>query len=317
MNLMQMMDSALEGRLKALWVIGYDIALTNPNMNETSKALQAVECIIVQDMFMTETARKFGTVFLPVASTFEKDGTFMNAERRIQLVRRMLDAPGNARPDWKIISDVAAAMGFGDAFPCDSPEAIWEEIRKVWPDGAGISYSRLQTRSLQWPCKNESDPGTDILHREHFAGASRAALHQVSFRPTPEQIDSDYPYRLITGRVLYQFNAGTMTLRTPDTILHPYDLIEISPQDASRLHLQDRARLGVISRYGEATFHVCITDRVRSGELFASFHTSDAHTNTLTGNVRDPVTQTPEYKITAVRLEVPGLCRALDTVQIR
>ena len=309
MNLMQMMDAAAEGRLKALWAIGYDILLTNPNMEVTRRALASLELVIVQDLFLTETAREFATVFLPVASPFEKDGTFMNAERRIQRVRKALDPVGESKTDWEILCEVARAMGRGELFSFNSAEEIWEEIRQVWKVGQGISYERLERAGLQWPCpapsSTEDHSGTQVLHAETFAGKRRAALRRVEFHPTAETTTPEFPFLLTTGRTLYQFNAGTMTLRTANIALHPADFLDISPDDAARLALQTGEQVRIRSRYGEAVLPLRIHPGVKTGELFATFHTTLASLNRVTGPHRDRHTLTPEYKVTAVRIEKP------------
>ena len=167
---------------------------------ETARALAALELLVVQDMFLTETARAFAHVILPACSSFEKDGTFMNAERRIQRVRKVVAPVGHSRPDWEIICAVARAMGKGEAFAFTTPEAIWNEVRAVWKGGHGISYARIEREGLQWPCPSEDHPGTDILHRDGFAGGARARLRSIEFRPTEETTTPEYPFLLTTGR---------------------------------------------------------------------------------------------------------------------
>ena len=303
LNMIEMMDRAAEGRLKALWAIGYDILLTNPNSAETRRALESVELLIVQDMFLNETAREFGTVFLPVASSFEKGGTFMNAERRIQMVRPALSPRGEARTDWEIVCDVARAMGKGELFAFGSAEEIWNEVRQVWKGGQGISYARMEQAGVQWPCPAEDHPGTEVLHAETFAGNRRAALRRVEFDPTPETTTPEFPFLLTSGRTLYQFNAGTMTLRTANSALHPADFLDVSPDDAARLELGNGQPVRIRSRYGETVLPLRIHPGVKPGELFATFHTAAVFLNRVTGPHRDLDTLTPEYKVTAVRIE--------------
>lgn len=298
-----MLDAALAGAFNGLWAIGYDVLLTNPRASETRRALAALDLLVVQDMFLNETARAYAHVFLPACSSFEKDGTFMNAERRIQRVRRAIDPPGQSRPDWEIVSAVARAMGKGDAFDFRDPEAIWEEVRAVWPAGRGISYARLEREGLRWPCPSEEHPGTDILHREAFAAGPRVPLRRIDFTPTAETVGVDFPFLLTTGRTLYQFNAGTMTGRTRNMELRPHDVLDMAASDAVRLSLLTGEHVRLISAYGSAVLPVRITDAVKSGELFATFHTSDVFLNEVTGPFRDRITETPEYKVTAVRVE--------------
>jgi formate dehydrogenase major subunit len=302
LNLMEMIDAAQDGKFKALWAIGYDVFLTNPNAQATREALWSMDFVIVQDLFLTETARELGSVFLPVASPFEKEGTFMNAERRIQRVRKAIAPPGEAKSDWEILCLVARAMGRGEGFNYQTPEEIWNEIRTVWKAGAGISYARLEQSGLQWPCPTEDHPGTEMLH----AGApdgKRAALRRVEYHRSPERTDDEFPFLLNTGRTAYHFNAGTMTMRTPNAELWPGDFLEISPEDAARLELRNGERARLQSRYGEAALPVKISESVRSGELFATFHTAQVFLNHVTSSNRDAVTKTPEYKLTAVRVQ--------------
>jgi formate dehydrogenase major subunit len=303
LNLLQMMDAAAGGKLKALWAIGYDVLLTNAHAAATRRALQALELVIIQDMFLNETAKAFGTVFLPVASSFEKDGTFMNAERRIQRVRKAFDPVGEAKPDWKILCAVAQAMGKGEHFAFPSPEDIWNEVRAVWPAGQGITYARLEHGGLQWPCPTEAHWGTQMLHGETFPLGQRAALRRVDYRPTPETVSDEFPFLLVTGRNLYQFNAGTMTLRTKNTELRPTDFLDIAPGDAQQFGLQNDEHVKIRSRYGEALLPVRISTGVKPGELFATFHTPNVFVNFVTGPYRDGYVDAPEYKVTAVRIE--------------
>ena len=302
LHMLEMMDGAAAGRLKGLWVIGYDVFLTNPNTSETARALQSLDLLIVQDLFLTETAREFGSVFLPACSAFEKDGTFMNAERRIQRVRAALRPAGESRPDWQIVAEVARAMG-ARGFAFSGPEEIWDEVRGLCPGARGMTYARLEAGGLQWPCPEEDHPGTPILHREVFASGSRATLRRVEYHATPEQISDSYPYLLITGRSLYQFNAGTMTGRTRNNELRPADVLDISPTDALELDVRDGERVRVLSRYGTAVLPARINGTVAAGQLFATFHTAEVFLNALTSPHRDSIVGTPEYKVTAVQIE--------------
>jgi len=303
LNLLDMLDAAEAGKFKALWAIGYDIFLTNANADSTRRALERMELVIVQDMFLNETAREFGSVFLPAASSFEKDGTFMNAERRIQRVRKAIAPVGASKSDWEIICDVARAMGKCEFFNFSTPEEVWNEVRSVWKAGAGISYQRLEGGGLQWPCPAEDHPGTQTLHVGAFSVGKKAALRRVEYRPTKEVADKEYPFILNTGRTLYHFNAGTMTLRTANTLLRPHDCLVISAEDAGRLGLSNGQRVRVRSRYGEAILPIKIEDSVRPGELFATFHTPGVFLNYVTSPHRDKYVSTPEYKVTAVRIE--------------
>jgi formate dehydrogenase major subunit len=305
LDAMEMIDAAGTGALAGLWVVGWDILQTQPDMTATDAALGRLDLLVVQDLFWNETARAHATVFLPACSTFEKDGTFMNGERRVQRVRKVIEPIGASKPDWEIVCLVAGAMGHGDRFAFTGPEDVWNEIRKVWPAGAGMSYERLEAPGgLQWPCPEEDHPGTEVLHTSTFAALGpRAALRAIDHRPSPERSDAAYPLVLITGRTLDQFNAGTMTRRSLTQSLHPTDLLEISPDDAARYGIEDDDRVRIVSRYGTATLPAWVNARVRAGQLFTTFSDPGTAVNRVTGPHRDGVTHTPEYKITAVRLE--------------
>jgi formate dehydrogenase major subunit len=306
LNLLQMMDAAEQRKLKALWAIGYDVSLTNANASATQRALSSLEFLIVQDLFLNETARQFGSVFLPAASSFEKDGTFMNAERRIQRVRKALEPAGDSKPDWQIICAVARAMGKGEFFNYNSVEDIWNEVRSVWPAGRGISYERLDHAGLQWPCLTEAHGGTEVMHTDGFPVGKRAALRRVPYCPTEETVNDQFPFLLMTGRTLRQFNAGTMTMRTSNAKLRPTDLLDISAADAEALHLHDGQQVRVSSRYGSAILPIKISSAVKAGELFATFHTAAAFLNRVTSPHRDRYVQSPEYKVTAAKVESLG-----------
>jgi formate dehydrogenase major subunit len=302
-NLLAMMDAAERGEIRALWAIGYDIFLTNADAAATQRALSKLELVIVQDMFLNETAQQFGTVFLPASSSFEKDGTFMNAERRVQRVRKAIDPAGKSRADWEIVCAVAQAMGHRRGFSFADAEEIWNEIRSVWSAGAGISYVRLDRGGLQWPCPAEDHPGTRILHSETFANGPRAALRRVNWQAPREAVSDEFPIVLTTGRLLYQFNAGTMTMRTDNVFWRPTDTLDLSPQDARTRSIATGEHVRVVSRWGSAELPARIVDTVKPGEAFATFHSPEVFLNRITGPERDTVTATPQYKFTAIRIE--------------
>lgn len=302
LDLLQMMDAAADGKFKALWAFGYDIYQSLANTHQTAKALAQLELVVVQDLFMNETARAFGHVFLPAASVFEREGTFMNSDRRVQRIRAALPPPGKAKPDWWILQQIAQRMGHVKGFDFDGPEAIWDEVRHLWPDGAGLSYHRLEQEDLHWPCPTQDHPGTPILHRDSFNLGPCASLACIPFIPTSEQQNADFPLLLITGRRLYHFNAGTMTYRTANRQLQPSDQLDMSPVDAAQLALNEGDQVLVESRYGSAQLPLQLNDRMKPGELFASFHRADLMVNHLTSPYRDRLVHAPEYKVTAVRV---------------
>ena len=305
LDVMQMIDAAAEGDLKALLVSGWDLLLTQPDMAATKRALARLDTLVVVDLFLNETAREYATVFLPAAASFEKDGTFMNSERRVQRIRAAIDPPGEARADWRIVSALAAELGRADLFAYSSAGEIWDEVRRVWGPGAGMSWDRLDAPGgLQWPCPSGDHPGTSMLHVCAFGAdqGTRAELRPIDFTPTPEEPDSGFPFVLVTGRSLYSFNAGTMSARSDVLALRPTDRLEICASDASDIGVIDGELVNVVSRYGQTKLSVEITERVAAGTVFATFCDPATQVNRLTGPHRDPYTHTPEYKVTAVRL---------------
>ncbi|CAM3669109.1 formate dehydrogenase subunit alpha [Roseateles saccharophilus] len=305
LNLLEMMDAAEAGRLKALYVVGFDIDLSLAHQAATRSALRKLDLLVVQDLFLNETARQ-ADVFLPAASSFEKEGSFMNAERRVQRVRRSLPPLGEARPDWQILCELAAAMGLGEHFNYADAESIWNEVRAVWPDGAGLSYARLGRGGLLWPCRDEADPGQAVLHTEGFANGPTATLRVVDYRPSAERTDAEFPFLLSTGRNLYQFNAGTMSGRGPLSDLRATDTLDMNPADAARLAFADGELLQLRSRHGCAELPLRISGQVQPGQLFASFHDPAVALNRVTSPERDSIVQAPEYKLTAAQVARAG-----------
>jgi formate dehydrogenase major subunit len=304
LDAMEMLDAAAAGTVRGLWVMGWDLLQTQPHMHSTDRALANMELLIVQDLFLNETAAAHAHVFLPACSTFERDGTFMNGERRVQRVRRAVAPRPGTRPDWEIVCAVADAFGHADEFAFTAPSDIWDEIRAVWPAGAGIDYARLDAPGgLQWPCPTVDHPGTAVLHTRAPTGATATArLTPVAYRPSPERADREFPLVLITGRVLEQFNAGTMTRRSLTQQLHPTDVVQVSPADADIHQVHGGDLVEITSRYGSAVLTAEVTDTVAPGHLFATFSDPTTGVNRVTGPHRDPITHTPEYKRTAVRL---------------
>jgi formate dehydrogenase major subunit len=302
-NLLEMLRGADSGELRAIYAIGYDILLTNPNLNATVRALRKLDLVLVQDLFLNETAKEVGTVFLPACSSFEKGGTFMNAERRVQRIRPALVPLDESRPDWQVICNLAAQLGHGGSFDYSSEEEVWNEVRKVWQAGSGMTYARLDKLGLQWPCYDESDPGTTILHEAgSFSSGKPAALARIPYRPSPETCSPAFPMTLVTGRSLYQFNAGTMTGRTPNNELRASDCLDISPADAESLKIQTGDTVEVSSQYGTAVLPAQVTTSLPAGVTFATFQTPPVRLNTVTSTHHDNACATPEYKQAAVRL---------------
>ncbi|MSR64494.1 MAG: formate dehydrogenase subunit alpha [Verrucomicrobiae bacterium] len=303
MNMFDMLDAAVAGKFKVLWSIGYDIMLTNPNAQETRRGLEKLDLVIVQDLFMNQTAKEFGDVFLPAASSFEKDGTFMNGERRVQRVHKAVEPQGQARSDWEIVCEVARAMGKGEHFQYKTAEDIWDEVRSLWSQSKGMSYERLDQRGLQWPCPSEDHPGTDVMHTESFSHGKTTPLRRIEFVQPPETTSKDFPFLLTTGRNLYQYNASTQTFRTPNATMYKTDYLDVSPVDARWLGLIDGEEVRIRSRTGAAVLPIQIREKQKPGELYATFHSVRVFLNELTSPHRDRYTQTPEYKVTAVTVE--------------
>ncbi|NDA68777.1 MAG: formate dehydrogenase subunit alpha, partial [Verrucomicrobia bacterium] len=248
--------------------------------------------------------KEFGDVFLPAASSFEKDGTFMNGERRIQRVRQAVPPQGEARSDWEIVCDIAKLMGKGEHFAWKSAEEIWNEVRSLWPEAAGITYARMDKQGgLQWPCLDENDPGTSTLHTDHFTHGKTTALRRIEYVAPPKLTTKEFPFLLTTGRNLYQYNAATQTARTPNDGIHATDYLQLSPTDATKLGLTDGEIVRLRSEQGSADLPVKISDHVKPGEIYTTFHSTRIHLNQITTSHRDRYTKTPEYKITAVCIE--------------
>ncbi|MEX2208357.1 MAG: formate dehydrogenase subunit alpha [Myxococcota bacterium] len=294
----ELLDAAARGELRALWIQGEDIAQSDPNQSHVETALARLDFLVIQELFPSET-RAFAHLVLPAASVFEQDGSFTNAERRIQRVRAAATPPGDARPDWQVIRDVANALGC--AWTYRTPAQIMDEIARAAPRlFGGVSFARLEPDGLQWPCPEPGHPGTQRLHETGFA-RGRASLSCVDYAPSPEGDVAGFPYLLNTGRVLQQYNVGTMTRRTANAALAPDDALEIHPDDAARERIANGDEVGLESRWGRLRARARLSTRVLPGTLFLSFHYPETHTNRVTGPHRDSLSHCPEYKITAVR----------------
>ncbi len=303
-NMMELLDVATEGKVEALWCIGYDILLTNPNAHETRRAMDKIGVIVVQDLFMNQTAEEYADVFLPAASSYEKDGTFMNGERRLQRVRKAVEPQGESRSDWEIMCDVAKAMGHGKHFAYQSAQEIWDEVRALWAEGSGISYARMDAiGGMQWPCYSEEDPGTGVMHVEKFSHGKTTPLRRIEFVAPPQVTSREFPFVLTTGRNLYQYNASTQTNRTANSGMYTNDYLSVHPEDAARVGVKDGDEARVTSANGTAVLPVRVSTNVKRGELYATFHTVRVFLNNITTSQRDRYTNTPEYKVTAVQLE--------------
>ena len=296
----QIVDEVLTGRIKAIYIMGENPMLSDPDLHHVEKALRQVEFLAVQDIFLNETAQ-LAHVVLPAASFAEKQGTFTNTERRVQMVRPALDPPGEARQDWQIVMEMANRLGAGWSY--EDPAAIFTEMAAVTPQYAGMSHDRLEQSALQWPCPTPTHPGTPILHTGQFT-RGRGLFCPVDYRPPAEVPDETYPYILSTGRILFHWHGGTMSRRSPGLdIIAPEAEVEIHPQDAVPFSLVTGDRVRVTSRRGQVIAAAKITRRSPPGTLFMTFHYAEAAANLLTINALDPIAKIPAYKVCAVKVE--------------
>jgi predicted molibdopterin-dependent oxidoreductase YjgC len=296
LTMIEMLNAAEKGEIKALYIMGENPALSDPNLNHTRHALEKCEFLVVQDIFMTETA-EFADVVLPGASFAEKDGTFTNTERRVSRVRQALTLPGQARQDWQIIQDLSNRMGY--AMKYDSPRQILEEINQLVPQYAGITWYRIEKKGIQWPCPDTSHPGTEFLHQDKFT-RGKGKFHPTPFIESAELPDKKYPLLLTTGRQLYHFHTSTMTGRVEGLEkLCPGGSVEINPEDAAGLEIMDGEKVEVASRRGKVEAMALVTDRVPQGTIFMPFHFAAAPANMLTNDALDPTAKIPELKVCA------------------
>jgi formate dehydrogenase alpha subunit len=295
----EMIPKAYDGELKALYVVGENPMVSDPDLNHTEKSLKKLDFLVVQDIFLTETARE-AHVVLPATCFAEKDGTFTSTERRVQRIRKAVDAPGQARGDWEILCDLSTRMGTPMAY--ESSEAVMEEIRSVTPSYAGIAYDRIEEEGLHWPCPDIEHPGTPILHGEQFT-RGKGLFHAIDYLPPAEQVDEEYPMCLTTGRVLYQYHTGTMTMKTEGlNDRAPESFVEISREDAATYSLEDGNMVNVISRRGVIQARLKVSRKAVSGTVFIPFHFAEAAANRLTNAALDPIAKIPEYKVCAIKL---------------
>lgn len=295
----EMIPEALAGGIRALYIIGENPLVSDPDLNHAESSLKNLDFLVVQDIFLTETA-KLADVVLPSCCFAEKDGTFTNTERRVQRVRRAVQQPGAARQDWRIIAAIAARMGCPMEY--DSAEAIFDEIAELTPSYRGIAWGRIDKIGIHWPCPAADHPGIPILHTETFP-IGKGKFHAIDFIPPAERTDAGYPLYLTTGRVLYHYHTGTMTRKTEGLNERSAEnFVEISPADAQKLGLTEGDRVRIASRRGEITALLSISDKAVDGTVFIPFHFAEDAANRLTRAALDPVSKIPEYKVCAVKL---------------
>ncbi len=293
-----MLDAALDGTFRGLYVQGEDIAQSDPNTQHVTDALSALECLVVQDLFLNETAR-FAHVFLPGASFLEKSGTYTNAERRISPVRKVMP-PLSGLEDWEVTVALSEALGY--PMPYRHPAEIMDEIARLTPTFTGVSYAKLdRLGSIQWPCNETAPEGTPVMHVEQFVrGKGKFIL--TEYIPTDERATWEYPLLLTTGRVLSQYNVGAQTRRTENNRWHHEDVLEIHPHDAEQRGVREGDWAGIRSRAGETVLRATLTERVQPGVVYTTFHFPWSGANVVTTENSDWATNCPEYKVTAVQV---------------
>jgi formate dehydrogenase alpha subunit len=300
LTLLDMFHAIDEGKIKALYIVGENPLVTDPDLRHVEAALKKLDIFIVQDIFLTQTAKN-ATLVLPGTSFAEKDGTFTNTERRVELVRQAIPPVGESRPDWQITQDLSTRCGYPLHYA--SPEAIFEEIKSLTPSYAGMSYARLAAQGLQWPCPTPEHPGTLFLHKDRFS-RGQGAFTAIDYKPPAEQVDADYPMLLSTGRVFMHYHSGSMTRVSPTLEQElPENYVEISPVDAEAMQIKDGERIKVSSRRGEIQIKARISRKVNRGVVFIPFHFAEAAANVLTNSACDPVAKIPEFKVCAVKVE--------------
>jgi formate dehydrogenase major subunit len=299
LTLTEVMDGLETGRIKALVVLGENPVMSDPDSTHVKHCLKSAELLVVIDIFPTPTT-ELAHVVLPAVSFAEKDGTFTNSERRVQRVRKAIEPVGDARVDWEILQEISNRLGYPMNF--QTPEEVFEEIKKVTPSYAGMSYSRLEGNGLSWPCPTADHPGTVYLHKDRFT-RGLGLFHAIDYRAPAEVPDEEYPFWLTTGRVYAHYHTGTMTRRSPhldDEIRE--SIMEIHPEDAERLQIREGDKVQVSSRRGEITSRVQLTDRVGKGVVFMPFHFVESAANVLTIKALDPIAKIPEFKVCAVKV---------------
>jgi formate dehydrogenase major subunit len=293
-----MLDAAYAGDFKAIYIQGEDIAQSDPNTRHVEAALERMECVVVQDLFLNETA-KFAHVFLPGTSFLEKDGTFINAERRINRVRPVME-PQQGKDEWRITQDLAQAMGYDMRY--NSAAEIMDEIAELTPTFNNVSFAFLdKVGSVQWPCNDSAPMGTPIMHIDNFV-RGKGLFVETDYVPTEERTNRKFPLLLTTGRILSQYNVGAQTRRTANNAWYGEDLLEVHPSDAEMRGIKDGMLVSLASRKGDITLRAKITERVKPGVVYTTFHNPETGANVVTTEYGDWATDCPEYKVTAVEI---------------
>ena len=293
-----MFDAAISGDFKGLYIQGEDIAQSDPNISHVHAALRAMEFVIVQDLFLNETS-KFAHVFLPGTSFLEKDGTFTNAERRINRVRPVMPSK-TGKSEWEVTCDLSRALGYEMDYP--NGAAIMDEIAATTPTFSGVSFAKLdELGSIQWPCNEANPVGTPVMHVDHFV-RGEGRFMETPYVPTEEKASRKFPLLLTTGRILSQYNVGAQTRRTPNNLWHSEDILDIHESDALLRGISDGGWVRLSSRVGETVLKARITDEVPAGVVYTTFHFPESGANVITTEYSDWATNCPEYKVTAVEI---------------
>ncbi len=301
LTITEVIDAVGKGSIRCLYIMGENPMLSDPDLNHAEQALKNCELLVVQDIFLTETA-ELAHVVLPATCFAEKDGTFTSTERRVQRIRTAVPGPGESRDDWAIVSEVMGRLGYRNEF--QDVSGILDEIARVTPSYGGFSFERLEKEQPQWPCTDKDHPGTPILHVGKFSRGERALFKPSPYIPARELPDEEYPFVLTTGRILYQYHTRTMTGKSEElTRVAGRPFVEIHPTDAARLGIADGDTTRVFSRRGEVLVDALVTDRVSEGVVFMPFHFADGAANRLTNNAVDPVAKIPEYKVCSANVQ--------------
>jgi formate dehydrogenase alpha subunit len=300
LTLVEMFNASLAGDVKALYVMGENPVLSDPNQHHVIEAIEALEFFVVQDIFLTETAQ-YADVVLPACAFLEKEGTVSNTERRVQPMHRVLSPKGEIRDDWWITTQIANRMGANWSYR--KAEDIFAEIRKVTPSYAGITYARIEKELIQWPCPTEEHPGTQFLHKDRFS-RGLGLMTAIDYTPPAEEVDREYPLILTTGRLLEHFHTGTMTRNSKvlDEII-PEGFVELNPYDAENYNIADGEVVSISSRRGSIRIKAKVTEKTKPNVIFIPFHFFEAAANKLTIDALDPTCKIPEYKVCSCRLE--------------
>jgi formate dehydrogenase alpha subunit len=300
LTLTEMLKAATSGELKAMFIMGENPMVSDADIQHVEKALESLDFLVVQDIFMSETAR-LADVVLPGVSFAEKDGTFTNTERKVKLVRKAIEPIGMSRQDWEIICDLSTRMGYPMSY--EHPSQILEEVTQLTPSYGGICYDRIEKDGLHWPCPNRAHPGTPYLHKDRFS-RGLGLFHAIEYLPPEELPDKDYPYMLTTGRIYVHYHTGTMTRRSPSLNKEVTEgFAEINPRQAKELGIRQGEKIKVLSRRGEIEIKADLSERMERGTIFIPFHFVESAANILTNPAFDPIAKIPEFKVCAVKIE--------------